>query len=155
SWSVISGCAPEPRARMAMEAVNDKLVRRDDKLVLLFAPPFDKGNLKPGYIKGYVPGIRENGGQYTHAAPGGAQAWALLGDADRAMEILDLINPIQHADDAKAAALYRIEPYVLAGDVYGRPPHVGRGGWSWYTGSAGWYYRVVVEAVLGFDLRGN
>jgi cyclic beta-1,2-glucan synthetase len=155
SWAVLAGAADAERARTAMKAVNAQLVRRDARLVLLFTPPFDGGELQPGYIKGYVPGIRENGGQYTHAATWVAQAWALLGDADRALEILDLINPILHTDNPTAVARYRLEPYVLAGDVYGKAPHEGRGGWSWYTGSASWYYRVVIETLLGFELRGQ
>jgi cyclic beta-1,2-glucan synthetase len=155
SWSVISGSGDPNRALTALEEVDKYLVRRQDKLVLLFTPPFDKGPLEPGYIKGYVPGIRENGGQYTHAALWVAQAWALLGRADRAVEILDLLNPIRHADSLQAIQRYRLEPYVVAADVYSEPPHIGRGGWSWYTGSASWFYRIVLETILGFELRGN
>jgi cyclic beta-1,2-glucan synthetase len=155
SWGVISGGADPDRVRQGMAAVNEHLVRRNDRLVLLFTPPFDKSDLEPGYIKGYVPGIRENGGQYTHGALWVAQAWALLGDGDRAVGILDLLNPILHANSPAAADRYGIEPYVVAADVYGQPPHVGRGGWSWYTGSASWFYRVAIEAVLGFELLGD
>ncbi len=154
SWAVLSGGAVPKRARQAMEAVDKYLVRRDDRLVLLFTPPFDKGPLQPGYIKGYVPGIRENGGQYTHAALWVAQAWALLGDADRAAEILDMVNPISHSSSPEAVERYRLEPYVVAADIYSEA-HTGRGGWSWYTGSASWFYRVVVETILGFELRGD
>jgi cellobiose phosphorylase len=155
SWAVISGGAHGDRARQAMESVDEHLVRRADRLVLLFAPPFDHGKLEPGYIKGYVPGIRENGGQYTHAALWVAQAWALLGDGTRAVEILDLLNPILHAGNALTLERYGLEPFVVAADVYGMPPHIGRGGWSWYTGSASWFYRVVIENIFGFTLEGN
>ncbi len=155
SWGVISGAAEPDRARQAMAAVYDRLVRPDDRLILLFTPPFDQGPLQPGYIKGYVPGIRENGGQYTHAATWVVQAAALLGDGERATALFDLINPVRHGDGAAAVARYRIEPYVVAGDVYGAPPHTGRGGWSWYTGAAAWLYRVAVESILGLRLSGT
>jgi cellobiose phosphorylase len=123
--------------------------------VLLFEPAFNKTVLDPGYIKGYLPGIRENGGQYTHPALWVIQAFAQLGDADRALEVFDLINPIRHAATPAACERYQVEPYVVAADVYGVPPHVGRGGWSWYTGSAAWMYRVAIESLLGFRLEGN
>jgi cyclic beta-1,2-glucan synthetase len=155
SWAVLSGGSHADRARTAMASVDEHLVKRADKLVLLFAPPFDEGELQPGYVKGYVPGIRENGGQYTHAAVWVAQAWALLGDADRAMEILNMINPILRTDRPETIEQYQLEPYVIAADIYSQPPHVGRGGWSWYTGSASWYYRVVIETIVGLDLRGD
>jgi len=155
SWAVISGAGNKERAREAMQAVDTHLVKADDKMVLLFTPPFDHGDLQPGYIKGYLPGIRENGGQYTHAALWVAQAFALLGDGDRAEAVLDMLNPIRHTGDAKAIERYRLEPYVVAADVYSQPPHKGRGGWSWYTGSAGWFYRVVMETLLGFELSGS
>jgi cyclic beta-1,2-glucan synthetase len=138
-----------------MNQVWTQLVRKDDGLVLLFAPPFHSSALDPGYIKGYLPGIRENGGQYTHAALWVAQAFALQGQADRAWEILEMINPISHSDTAQKIAQYQVEPYVVAADVYGVPPNVGRGGWTWYTGSAAWMYRIILETVLGFELRGN
>ena len=154
SWGVISGAADPQRARQAMTAVYDRLVRPADGLILLFTPPFDQGTLQPGYIKGYVPGIRENGGQYTHAATWVVQAAALLGDGTRAVELFDLINPVRHGDSADAVARYRIEPYVVAGDVYGAPPHTGCGGWSWYTGAAAWLYRVAVETILGLQVHG-
>ena len=124
-------------------------------LILLFDPPFDKGDLDPGYIKGYLPGIRENGGQYTHAATWVVLATALLGQGDRAAELFGLLNPINHADSPDKVAHYKVEPYVVAADVYGAPPHTGRGGWTWYTGSAGWLYRIGLEAILGFQLRGS
>jgi cyclic beta-1,2-glucan synthetase len=155
SWGVISGTAEPDRARQAMAAVYERLVRPDDRLILLFTPPFDQGPLQPGYIKGYVPGIRENGGQYTHAATWVVQAAALLGDGARAMTLFDLINPVRHGESAALVARYRIEPYVVAGDVYGAPPHTGRGGWSWYTGAAAWLYRVAVESIVGLRLSGT
>jgi cyclic beta-1,2-glucan synthetase len=155
TWSVISGAARPDRAKRAMAAVEEHLVKDEDGLILLFTPPFDQGSLQPGYVKGYVPGIRENGGQYTHAAIWVVQATALQGRGTRAQQLFDLLNPIHHAKTAEDVARYRVEPYVVAADVYGRPPHVGRGGWTWYTGSASWLYRVGLESLLGFKLRGN
>ncbi|HZW42086.1 MAG TPA: glycosyl hydrolase family 65 protein, partial [Agromyces sp.] len=155
AWAVISGAADPERARSAMDAVEERLVRMDDALIQLFDPPFDKGVLQPGYIKGYVPGIRENGGQYTHAATWVALATALQGRGDRAMELWNLINPISHAMSSRAVQHYKVEPYVVCADVYGAAPHTGRGGWTWYTGSAGWLYRVAIEAILGFQVRGD
>jgi len=155
AWAVISGAADSARAQSAMDAVQKRLVRIDDKLIQLFDPPFDKGSLQPGYIKGYVPGIRENGGQYTHAATWVALATALQGRGDRAMELWNLINPVYHATTAEEVQHYKVEPYVACADVYGAPPHTGRGGWTWYTGSASWLYRVAVETILGFQLRGE
>ena len=124
-------------------------------LILLFTPPFDRGRLEPGYIKGYVPGIRENGGQYTHAATWVVLATALLGQGQRAAELFDLLNPVRHAASPDRVERYKVEPYVVCADVYGAPPHTGRGGWTWYTGSASWLYRVGLEAILGFRLRGT
>ena len=155
SWAVLFGVANPERAARAMEAVADRLVRPQDQLILLFTPPFDKTERDPGYIKGYLPGIRENGGQYTHAALWAVWAFAELGQGDRAMELFRLLNPIHHADTLEKAALYRVEPYVVAADVYSVAPHVGRGGWTWYTGSAGWMYRVGVEAILGLQRMGD
>jgi cellobiose phosphorylase len=155
AWAVISGVAKATRTRSAMDAVQQRLVRSGDKLIQLFDPPFDKGTLQPGYIKGYVPGIRENGGQYTHAATWVALATALQGRGDRAMELWNLINPVYHATTAKEVQHYKVEPYVVCADVYGAPPHTGRGGWTWYTGSASWLYRVAIETILGFQLRGS
>jgi cyclic beta-1,2-glucan synthetase len=155
TWAVTSGAADPERARQALMAVKELLVRPADQLILLLAPPFNAGPLQPGYIKGYVPGIRENGGQYTHAAAWVVQAAALLGQGTEAMRLFDLLNPIHHATSPEAVARYKIEPYVMAGDVYSQPPHVGRGGWSWYTGSAGWLYRVGLETMLGFGREGN
>ena len=153
AWAVISGAANPARAESAMEAVQKRLVRITDKLIQLFDPPFDKGTLQPGYIKGYVPGIRENGGQYTHAATWVALATALQGHGDRAMELWNLINPVYHATTTEEVQHYKVEPYVVCADVYGAAPHTGRGGWTWYTGSASWLYRVAIETILGFQLR--
>jgi cyclic beta-1,2-glucan synthetase len=138
-----------------MRAVWERLVKLDAGLILLFTPPFDKGHLEPGYIKGYVPGIRENGGQYTHAATWTVLATALLGEGTRAVGLFDLLNPVLHAATPEEVARYKVEPYVVAADVYGEPPHTGRGGWTWYTGSASWLYRVALEGILGFRLHGN
>ena len=132
-----------------MESVDRRLVRRDARLIQLLDPPFDKSDLNPGYIKGYVPGVRENGGQYTHGAIWTVMAFAAMGDAKRAWELFALINPVTHADTPEAIARYRVEPYVVAADVYAVPPHTGRGGWTWYTGSAGWMYRLITESLLG------
>jgi cellobiose phosphorylase len=165
SWSVLSGVdlidgkAPDGeghldagRSRQAMQALSDRLVRRDDGLVRLLDPPFDSADLDPGYIRGYVPGVRENGGQYTHAAIWATMAFAALGERERAWELLRMINPVNHALSAEAVAIYKVEPYVVAADVYALAPHVGRGGWSWYTGSAGWMYRLMLESLLGLRL---
>ena len=154
SWSVFAG-ANRQRGRQAMDGVWNELVRERARLVLLLTPPFDKTALDPGYIKGYLPGIRENGGQYTHAALWTVQAFAQLGDAERAMELFDLINPVLHSDTPEGVMRYQVEPFVVAADVYAAVPHTGRGGWTWYTGSAAWMYRVAVETILGFELRGN
>ncbi|HWL48305.1 MAG TPA: glucoamylase family protein [Acidimicrobiia bacterium] len=154
SWSVIHGGAPADRAQRAMDSVEEYLVHRGDGLVLLFTPPFDDWEVDPGYIKGYLPGVRENGGQYTHAAIWSVIAFATLGDGDRAGELFSLLNPINHASTRAGIHRYRVEPYVASADVYSKAPHVGRGGWTWYTGSAGWMYRAGVEWILGFRLRG-
>ena len=155
SWSVLSGAGEPARAARAMAAVEKYLVRRDEGLVLLFTPPFDKAVPDPGYIKGYPPGIRENGGQYTHAALWSALAFAMLGDGDKTHELLTLLNPIQHAGNSAAIHRYKVEPYVICADVYGVPPHTGRGGWTWYTGSAAWMYRVALEGLLGLRKEGE
>jgi cyclic beta-1,2-glucan synthetase len=155
SWSVISGAAESYRAVRAMAAVEEYLIRRGDGLVILFTPPFDKGKLDPGYIKGYVPGVRENGGQYTHAALWTLIAFAILGDGERAGELFSLLNPVNHSSTRAGLHKYKVEPYVAVGDVYAVPPHTGRGGWTWYTGSAGWMYRAGLESILGFKLKGE
>jgi len=155
SWAVISGAADRIRASRAMAAVDKYLLQRDQKLALLFTPPFDNPSRDPGYIKGYPPGMRENGGQYTHAALWASLAFAMLGDGDKAHEVLTMLNPIRHADSPMAIERFKIEPYVVPADVYSVPPHVGRGGWSWYTGSASWFYRVALERILGFRRQGS
>jgi cellobiose phosphorylase len=155
SWSVLSGAGDPGRAATAMASVNDRLVRRREGLIQLFDPPFDRSSLNPGYIKGYIPGVRENGGQYTHAAVWTVMAFALRGDIDRAWELFHLLNPVRHGGDAAGIAVYKVEPYVMAADVYALPPHTGRGGWTWYTGSAGWSYRMLVETLLGVNLHGE
>ena len=155
SWATICGCADPARAGQALESSYQHLVRRDPGLVLLLTPPFDKMVPSPGYIQGYVPGVRENGGQYTHAALWTVLASALRGDGDRAEDLFRLINPINHARSIDEVRRYRVEPYVVAADVYSQPMYPGRGGWTWYTGSAGWMYRVGVEAILGLRLEGG
>jgi cyclic beta-1,2-glucan synthetase len=151
----MSEAADPAHAARAMAAVKTHLVRRDDGLVLLFTPPFDKTAHDPGYIKGYPPGIRENGGQYTHGAIWSVIAFAMLGDGDTAGELFSLINPINHASTVEATRNYAVEPYVVAADIYSVSPHVGRGGWTWYTGSAGWMYRAGLERILGFRVQGG
>ena len=155
SWAVLSEAAGNPRAQRAMDMVWERLIRQQERLALLFTPPFDKMDHHPGYIMGYPPGIRENGGQYTHAAMWTAWAYALLGQGDRAGQLFELLNPIERTLDREGVARYRREPYVLTGDVYSHPEHLGCGGWSWYTGSAGWMYRLGVEAILGLQRNGN
>jgi cyclic beta-1,2-glucan synthetase len=155
SWAVISEAADPNRARQAMESAERMLVREKDRLVLLFTPPFENSEPNPGYIMGYPPGIRENGGQYTHGSLWMALAWARLQDGNRAVRLLQLMNPIEYSRDPEHSARYQTEPYVVAADVYAAPDKVGRGGWTWYTGSAGWMYRIWVEEVLGFRLRGE
>jgi len=153
SWSVLSGAGDAGRARMAMEAADQRLIHRDQALIQLLDPPFDKSDLNPGYIKGYVPGVRENGGQYTHGAIWMAMAFAQLGDSRRAWELMAMINPVNHARSPESIATYKVEPYAVAADVYALSPHTGRGGWTWYTGSAGWMYRLIVESLLGLKLE--
>ena len=153
SWAVLSGAAPRDRSMVAMNSVERSLVRHDAGLVQVLEPPFDTSSLDPGYIKGYVPGVRENGGQYTHAAVWTAMAFAAMGDAGRAWDVFRLINPLSHAGTPEGIARYRVEPYVIAADVYAVAPHTGRGGWTWYTGSAGWMYRLITESLLGLRLE--
>lgn len=153
SWSLLSGAGTRERSAQAMDSVDRRLVRRDSRLIQLLDPPFNNSDLNPGYIKGYVPGVRENGGQYTHAAIWTAMAFAAMGDSKRAWEMFHLINPVSHGDTADAIAVYRVEPYVVAADVYAMSPHVGRGGWTWYTGSASWMYRLITESLLGLRLE--
>ncbi|OLN27727.1 Cyclic beta-1,2-glucan synthase [Desulfovibrio sp. DV] len=153
SWSVLSGGGDPGRSRQAMAAVDQRLVSRNDGLVKLLAPPFDTSSLEPGYIKGYVPGVRENGGQYTHAAIWAAMALARLGERERAWELFALLSPVAHGDSPEKVARYKVEPYVMSADLYAAPPHTGRGGWTWYTGAAGWMYRLTVETLLGLTLE--
>jgi cyclic beta-1,2-glucan synthetase len=155
SWAVLSGGAEPKRAAQAMESVHERLVEPKEQMILLFTPPFDKSAHDPGYIKGYPPGVRENGGQYTHAAIWAAWAFAKLGQGDRAGELFRLLNPVNHADTPEKMALYKVEPYVIAADIYSAPPDTGSGGWTWYTGSAGWMYRLGIEAILGFTRLGD
>jgi hypothetical protein len=155
SWSVISGAGDPSRSRQAMESVDRRLVRRDAGLIQLFDPPFDKSPLNPGYIKAYIPGVRENGGQYTHAAIWSAMAFAAMGENERAWELFTLLNPVRHGGTSEQIATYKVEPYVVAADVYAVAPHTGRGGWTWYTGSASWMYRLLVETLLGVNLEGT
>jgi cyclic beta-1,2-glucan synthetase len=155
SWAVISGAGERGHAARAMAAVNAQLVSRSDGLVKLFTPPFDHTAHDPGYIKAYPPGLRENGGQYTHAAVWSVLAYAMLDNGDRAAELFSLLNPINHASTRAGIHRYKVEPYVVCADVYSAPGHVGRGGWTWYTGSAGWMYRAGIEAILGIHVRGR
>ena len=155
TWAVLSGAAPRERAERAMDAVRAHLVRRASQVILLLSPPFDRTGLDPGYIKGYLPGIRENGGQYTHAAEWVVLALARLGNGHEAVEAFHMLNPINHTRTAAELERYKTEPYVLAGDVYDHPQHRGRGGWTWYTGSAAWMYRVGLEGILGLARRGD
>jgi cyclic beta-1,2-glucan synthetase len=155
SWAVLSGSGDPQRSRQAMQSVLDRLVRPQDRLALLFTPPFDKTPRDPGYIKGYLPGTRENGGQYTHAATWTTWAFAALGDGKQAGALFDLLNPVLQSDNQEKAAVYRVEPYVICADIYSRAPYVRRGGWTWYTGSAAWMYRLGLDAILGFHKIGN
>ena len=153
SWGVISGAADPGRAERAMHSVHDCLIRHGDDLVLLFTPPFDQTALDPGYIKGYVPGVRENGGQYTHAAIWSVIAYAILGQGGQAAELLRILNPIHRTASRTGVYAYKVEPYVLPADIYAEPPHARRGGWTWYTGASGWFHRAGLEWVLGLRVR--
>jgi cyclic beta-1,2-glucan synthetase len=155
AWSVISGAAPADRTAQALDAMEQHLVSDEDKLLRLLTPPFQDTPQDPGYIKGYVAGVRENGGQYTHAACWAVRALAEAGRNERAAKVLEMLSPVSHSSTPEDVAIYQVEPYVIAADVYGADPHVGRGGWTWYTGSAGWMYRVALESVLGFTLQGG
>ena len=155
SWSVLSGAGNASMVNTAMESAYKNLVQKDIRIIQLLEPAFDKSDLNPGYIKGYVPGVRENGGQYTHAAVWMIMAFSMLGNNERVWELLNMINPINHGKTSKEIAIYKVEPYVLAADVYSRAPNAGRGGWTWYTGSAGWMYRLITESFLGLQQEGN
>jgi len=153
SWSVLSGMGNDGRSRQAMQALDKRLVRPTDALIQLLAPPFDHSQMDPGYIKGYVPGVRENGGQYTHAAIWAVMAFAELKNSEKAWELWSMIQPIHHGGSKESIAIYKVEPYVVAADLYSVTPHTGRGGWTWYTGSAGWMYRLITESLLGIQRR--
>lgn len=153
SWAALTGVGDPARTQTALDSLDARLVRRDLGIIALLDPPFDAAPTNPGYIKGYVPGVRENGGQYTHAAVWAAMAFAAVGDATRAWELFDLVNPVRHGDTEERIAVYKVEPYVAAADVYSNPQHAGRGGWTWYTGSAGWMYRLITESLLGIHLE--
>ncbi|QZY55792.1 GH36-type glycosyl hydrolase domain-containing protein [Crassaminicella profunda] len=153
SWAVISGAARPDRKQIAMDSAQRYLVKKEEGMILLFTPPFNESDLHPGYIKGYVPGVRENGGQYTHAATWVINAFAMMGDGDKALELYNMINPINHTRTPIECATYKVEPYVIAADVYAVSPHTGRGGWTWYTGAAGWMYRVGIEYILGLKKK--
>ena len=155
SWAVLSGGGDPERTRQAMHSVDTRLVRRDVGLIQLFDPPFTDGALDPGYIKGYIPGVRENGGQYTHGAIWTAMAFARMGERERAWELFSMLNPIHHGDTPQHIDIYKVEPYVMAADIYTVPPHTGRGGWTWYTGSSGWMYRLLLETLLGVNREGD
>ena len=153
SWAIISGGGDPMRIRQAMAAVDTRLVRREAQLIQLLTPPFDSSDLEPGYIKGYVPGVRENGGQYTHAAIWVTMAFAMMGDKKRAWELFAMLNPVNHGNQTEEIERYKVEPYVMCADIYDAPPHTSRGGWTWYTGAAGWMYRLILETLLGVHLE--
>ncbi len=153
SWAIISNGGDPERVRQAMTAVDQRLVKRETQLIQLLDPAFDKSQLEPGYIKGYIPGVRENGGQYTHAAIWAAMAFAKIGDNERAWELFAMLNPVNHGSKPEQIQRYKVEPYVMSADVYSATPHIGRGGWTWYTGAAGWMYRLTVETLLGLHLE--
>ena len=155
SWSVISGAGGAVRQQLAMRAFNAQLVDEHTRLIMLLTPPFNRGDHDPGYIKGYLPGVRENGAQYTHAALWGVLATAMQGDGDRAFDLFQMLNPLTHSATAADVDRYKVEPYVVAADVYTAQSQLGRGGWTWYTGSASWMYRVGIENLLGFTKVGD
>jgi cellobiose phosphorylase len=155
SWAAISGAADQSRARLAMQSVLERLYLPQSRLIKLLDPPFDVSAIEPGYIKGYPPGVRENGGHYTHAAIWAALAFARLGEKKQAWELFDALNPIHHGDTFEQMEVFRVEPYVMPADIYTAPPHLGRGGWTWYTASAGWMYSLAIEALLGLRLEVN
>jgi cellobiose phosphorylase len=155
AWAVISKAVDTARASRAMAALNQRLVRHDVGLIQLFDPPFDHSDMNPGYIKGYVPGVRENGGQYTHAAIWAIWAYAELGQNQLAWDLFELINPLSRLRNQAAYERYKVEPYVVAADVYAAPQHAGRGGWTWYTGSASWMYRLLIEVFMGVRREGE
>ena len=153
SWSVLSGAGSKKKTKQAMMSAENKLIHTENKMILLLDPPFSASKMEPGYIKGYVPGVRENGGQYTHAAVWTVMAYAMMGENKKAKELVEMINPINHGSTREKIDVYKAEPYVMAADIYSREPHIGRGGWTWYTGSASWMYRLIIESILGLDLQ--
>jgi len=155
SWSVLSGAGDPQRTQTAMHSVDQHLVRKDARLLMLLTPPFDKTTHDPGYIKGYLPGVRENGAQYTHAATWAIWAQCMAGNGSHAFELFQMLNPMTHSDTKDAVERYKVEPYVVVADIYTADQHLGRGGWTWYTGSASWYYRTGLEGILGFTKRGD
>jgi len=155
SWSVLSKAGTTERSFKAMESAGKYLIKKENGMIQLFDPPFDTSAMNPGYIKGYVPGVRENGGQYTHAAIWLVMAFAALGDKERTWELLRMINPVNRGSDATKIATYKVEPYVIAADVYAEPNNMGRGGWTWYTGSAGWMYQLIIGSFAGLTRKGN
>ncbi|RYF96992.1 MAG: cyclic beta 1-2 glucan synthetase, partial [Chitinophagaceae bacterium] len=155
SWSVLSGAGEPERSKQGMKSLEKHLVRRDAQLIQLLNPPFDKSDINPGYIKGYVPGVRENGGQYTHAAVWTVMAFAKMREKEKTWDLLQMLSPVNHGIDANAVATYKVEPYVMAADVYGVAPHTSRGGWTWYTGSAGWYYQLMIESFIGMKVEND
>jgi cyclic beta-1,2-glucan synthetase len=155
SWAVLAGAEDAERTQRAMHALDQRLVDENAGLIKLLTPPFDDKGPNPGYIRGYLPGVRENGGQYTHGAIWAVMAFAEMGETRRAWQLLAAINPINHSLTREAAERYKVEPYVMTADIYSVTPHVGRGGWSWYTGSAGWAYRLIVESLLGITRHGD
>jgi len=155
SWSILSEIGSPERSLTALQSLHTHLVKPEAGLIQLLDPPFDHSALEPGYIKGYVPGVRENGGQYTHAAVWATMAYAQLGDSERAWELMSMLNPVNHSLNAQQMQVYKVEPYVLAADIYAVEPHTGRGGWTWYTGSAGWLYRLITESLLGLRRHAN
>ncbi|SFD59497.1 Cellobiose phosphorylase [Chitinophaga sp. CF118] len=155
SWSVLSGAGEPERTTMAMASLDKHLVRRDLKLIQLLDPPFNNNGPNPGYIKGYVPGVRENGGQYSHVAIWALMAFAALGNREKVWELFDMIRPLNHTSDAAAIQVYKVEPYVMAADIYANESHKGRGGWTWYTGSSGWMYQFIISSLLGMELQAD
>jgi cyclic beta-1,2-glucan synthetase len=155
SWAVLSGASTEKRMAIAMNSLDTYLVKRELKLIQLLDPPFDENGINPGYIRGYVPGVRENGGQYSHAAVWALMAFAALGDREKVWELFSMVQPISHAVDRDSVQVYKVEPYVMAADVYANESHEGRGGWTWYTGSSGWMYQFILSSLLGMELRDN
>ena len=153
AWAVIARAAEPERLRTALRSVAEHLIRSESKLIQLFDPPFDHGSLDPGYVKAYPPGIRENGGQYTHAAVWITMAYALAGDAEKAWECFQILCPPRHAASPEGVALYRVEPYVIPADIYSAEPYTGRGGWTWYTGSSGWMYQLILNTLLGISVE--